>query len=489
MSTIQLPPSPPESQTGSTQDRPTWRPERSRNDVLAALLIAFGLLFLVSNVYAVGGGAFLLAIGLAFAFARITSGRYGFAVPAGILLGLGAFTMLEEANAITGREPGWSLVLLALGFVAVYVIGWRPTAIWPFFPALALGTIGLLFLGSPVLRPLAAYAWIAIYWPAVLVVLGLWILARAYLPTAIRRPFELLALTAIIVYGVVAFAASIAASAAVLTPGFDSSFGSSAPWTTAGQPTITLNAPLGASGALRIVNPTGGSTTVRGGDRSDVQASVTARSWWFPVNPPDVRLTPIGGVLTLDPGNQLWSGFPNQLDYVVDVPSTASIDLQATSGHVDVRGTSGAVTVNNSSGSVALSQLTGPVSVHASSGSIDLANISGELQVSTSSGSITGTGLGQLRSATSSSGSIDLAGTFSGDSQIHTSSGSVNVRLGPESSAQLTANSSSGGIAAPGLSLANPRVGSHSLAGVLGSGTGSLQVTTSSGQITFQPGG
>src|SRR5262245_2558660 len=55
------------------------------------LLIAMGLVFLAGNIFAVSGSFLFLGLGLAFLIARVVTGRPGFAVPAGILTGFGAF--------------------------------------------------------------------------------------------------------------------------------------------------------------------------------------------------------------------------------------------------------------------------------------------------------------------------------------------------------------------------------------------------------------
>ncbi len=345
----------------------------------------------------------------------------------------------------------------------------------------------MALLGAPSLAPLASYVWIASYWPVVLILLGLWILARAYLPPEIRRPIGLLALTVAIVYGVFAFAAAIAASVAYFPTGASAIGATGAPWLNGAGQSVTLNAPLGATNLLRIVNPTGGTTTIRASNRTDVQAVVTARSWFVPASVGNVALTQSGGALLLDPGSPAWLNGA-QLDYVVDVPATTSIDARATSGRLDLRGTTGAVTIDNSTGSVYLAQLTGPVTVHTSSGSIDLADVSGALQVSSTSGSLHGTNLAALRSAATTSGSINLAGTFRGDTQVQSVSGSIDLQLGPESSTQITATTISGSISSGGLSLSNPSQERRFLSGTIGDGAGSLRVSTISGSIALHSG-
>src|SRR5205814_10728394 len=112
-----------------------------------------------------------------------------------------------------------SFVLLGLGFAAVYAIGMRPNAVWPLFPGAVLVVLGLVLLGVSSLGPLASLSWIAAYWPAALVLLGLWLLFRDSLPAPARRPIATLGGVALLAYGVVAAAASVAAGGAFARTG------------------------------------------------------------------------------------------------------------------------------------------------------------------------------------------------------------------------------------------------------------------------------
>ncbi len=201
------------------------RPPRdgeTRPVLLALILIALGVAFFVGNLYELRGATLFLAIGLAFLVARIATGRYGHAVPAGILLGFGAYVAMEETRVLNratlfpAQEGAWFFLMLALGFLAVYVIGWQPAATWPLFPAAVLGAISLVMLGWAYTWPLAPFAWIGAYWPAALVAIGLWLLVRDALPEAIRRPIGALGTIALLAYAVLAVGAAAAASKAGL---------------------------------------------------------------------------------------------------------------------------------------------------------------------------------------------------------------------------------------------------------------------------------
>src|SRR3979411_3222214 len=152
---------------------------------LPLALITLGVVFLLSNLIPERGrgGLVVLGLGVAFLIGRVTTGRYGYAVPAGILLAVGSYIGLQDLQTFQPvRGGGLFFVCLGLGFALVYLIGLRPTAVWPLFPATVLIGLGLLLFGVASFGALAQLGWIVAYWPVVLVVLGVWLLLRDHLP-------------------------------------------------------------------------------------------------------------------------------------------------------------------------------------------------------------------------------------------------------------------------------------------------------------------
>ena len=138
---------------------------------LPLALITLGVVFLLSNLIPERGrgGLVVLGLGAAFLVGRVTTGRYGYAVPAGILLALGTFISLQELQTLQGvRGGGPFFVLLGLGFALVYLIGSRPGAVWPVFPAAVMIGLGLVLFGAASFGTLASLSWIVAYWPAAL---------------------------------------------------------------------------------------------------------------------------------------------------------------------------------------------------------------------------------------------------------------------------------------------------------------------------------
>src|SRR5438105_11018840 len=145
----------------------------------------------------------------------------------------------------------------------------RPSAVWPLFPAAILIGLGLFMLGVSSLGPLASLSWITAYWPVALVVLGLWLLFRDSLPAPAQRPIATLGGIALLAYGIVAAAASVAAGGNFARTGVAPGFGS-APF----ADTVTLDQPI-AAGQTFTVSNSSGRTTIRGGTGSTLHLVAT----------------------------------------------------------------------------------------------------------------------------------------------------------------------------------------------------------------------
>src|SRR3982074_3470713 len=188
---------------------------------LPLALITLGVVFLLSNLVPERGrgGLVVLGLGAAFLIGRVTTGRSGSAAPAGILLALGTFISLQELQTFQGmRGGGPFFVILGLGFTLIYLIGSRPGAVWPLCPATVMIGLGLVLFGAASFGALASVSWIVAYWPAVLVLFGLWLLFRDHLPQQARRPLATLGGIALLLYGILAAAASIATAGCPRAP-------------------------------------------------------------------------------------------------------------------------------------------------------------------------------------------------------------------------------------------------------------------------------
>jgi putative adhesin len=461
--------------------RPSYGPDPYRRgsalsrSFLPLALITLGVVVLLGNLASNvisdrgRGGLIVFGLGAAFAVGRLTTGRFGYAVPAGLLMALGIHIIASALDIARGTSSaGLFFILLGVGFVLVYVIGLRPASVWPLFPAAILVGLGVVLLGVASLGPLAAWSWIAAYWPAALILLGAWLLFRDALPPSVRAPLATLGGMLLLIYGVVAAAASIAAAGSFDRVGVYPA-GPAADTSPFGD-TLTLDAPLADGQTFTVVN-TSGNTTVHASNASSVHV-VATRHFAFGGQPPDVQLAPVSGGLSLGlsgGGRGRLFGDSGSVDYAIDVPATAVVKATSTSGKLSVDGVGGAVSATSTSGG------------------ISLANIGGEVRASTTSGSVTGTQLAHVVSVQSASGRIALEGVFAQAASVSASSGRVDVKLLPGSAVTLDVHTVSGSIEPRGLMLSGGVTRRDTLSGAIGTpeANATLRVQTSSGSITI----
>jgi hypothetical protein len=461
---------------------------------LPLALITVGVVVLLSNFASSflsdrsRGGLIVVALGAAFAVGRLTTGRYGYSVPAGILMGIGVYIVIESMDVARGaNSAGWFFVMLGAGFGLAYILGLRPQAVWPLFPAVILIGLGAVLLGVASLGPLASWSWIATYWPAALVLLGAWLLFREALPPAVRGPVATVGGMALLAYGVIAAAASVAAAGS-----FGRTGAFPGPESSPFSETVTLEPVPLAAGQTFSVNNANGTTTIHTTDDTNVHVTAT-RHFAFGGQPPEVQLIPDSTGVTLgSPSSSSRSRFPfggdsSWIDYTIDVPASAAVKAQSSSGKLLVDGVGGPVNATTTSGDMELSNLGGAVQADASSGRITLRNIAGDVRAKTTNGSIQGSELQHVRQVQTSNGKISLEGVFSDAAQVTASNGSIDLKLLPGSAVTLDAHSATGRIEPQNLVLSGGVTRRDTLTGAIGNPAqdAKLQVQSDNGSITI----
>lgn len=461
----------------------------SRGALGGLILIALGVVALMAAWFPGRGAWLFLGLGAAFLIARVLTGRYGYAVPAGILLGFGSFIWFTETGVLNGPAAGGMFfIFLGLGFLASYAIAARPSAVWPISPGLVLIGFGTFVQATTFGAPLGQFWWLAQYWPLALVAVGVWLLVRDRIPTEARTPVAVVGASALILLGLLVAAAGMAnvSSGYVRGP-------MPMPWpmfqelTASGQPpyvdTIALSAPVSSIDSIRLVN-TSGSTVLRATEGSEVRIQAT-RHFWTVGNPPEVRLLPTNGALTIEatPVSFGPAGTPSYVDYLIETPSRVGADIRAASGSIDIRGLNGAVRMDTASGDIEARDLSGSTFATTASGAIRMVNVSGDTRVSSVSGSISTAGADRLAEVRSISGTINLSGQFATAAQISSVSGEIVVRFTPAAAVHVDAASFSGDVTASELTMTGQGTGPHSITGDVSGGGPLVSVRTTSGGI------
>ncbi len=250
-----------------------------------------------------------------------------------------------------------------------------------------------------------------------------------------------------------------------------------------------------AGAAPRLVVRAGnGRTEVRVGDGRTVQVEATKRA-----NGPNAQQKLAGIQLDMSqsaetirlgyqytgPSSLLGQG-GIAVDYLVTVPRTTAVDIEADNGEIIVDGVAAEVSARSDNGAITARSVDGPVKVEADNGRVTIDRTQGLLDVQTSNGAIdaTVTQADNMR-LRSRNGPITFAGALGvGPHEIQTSNGRVTVSVPPDQKLQLDVQTDNGAIN-NSLPLAGAQTDRRRLTGSLGSGGPVLAVRTNNGSVTL----
>jgi len=215
-----------------------------------------------------------------------------------------------------------------------------------------------------------------------------------------------------------------------------------------------------------------------------------------------VTVTLEDGVLSirhgLKPGWRHWAGpfwwfLAGRRNYTADtivaVPPTAATSLTVVSGSIVASGLRHGASVDVISGSITLMGLGGTVRAKTVSGSIEAMGVGGDLGMETVSGEIAlAESSAERVFARTISGSVtcDLDNPLAHDVRIDTTSGSITVRVPEDADLDVSLGATSGRVTS-----AFPQVrgsgmpGTHSAAGRIGTGSGTLNAYAVSGSVSL----
>ena len=197
------------------------------------------------------------------------------------------------------------------------------------------------------------------------------------------------------------------------------------------------------------------------------------------------------------------------IDFIVTVPSSASVELKTSGGDIAVGDLGGTVKAHTSGGEVRLGKITGDIDASTSGGDVELAAGGGSVKLSTSGGNVTAGHLTGPSTLTTSGGDIKVDsventleaetsggnvragfdGPLKGDCSLSTSGGEVKATVGAAVAFHLDARTSGGDVNAAGVTITIDRggVGKSSLAGDVNGGGPLLKLRSSGGDIEVIP--
>ena len=201
-------------------------------------------------------------------------------------------------------------------------------------------------------------------------------------------------------------------------------------------------------------------------------------------------------VLTISYESLTWDGLlgflkprRDQVAVTVTVPAECASRIGVLSASAVVCGLRSGASVKSMSGDITLDGVTGNVDAETMSGEIAARDIDGAIRFKSMSGGLTvASGLLSSLAANIVSGQVtaDVALGGSGTVNVSTMSGEVTLRLPSDSDARVRLQSTSGAVRTEFDSLRTVKApASHTVSGNVGAGTGHVSVTTMSGAVTL----
>lgn len=157
---------------------------------------------------------------------------------------------------------------------------------------------------------------------------------------------------------------------------------------------------------------------------------------------------------------------------------------ESVSGDVTATDCAGDLDIESTSGDIIVREVAGNLTAESVSGDIDGRDIVGQVDAESVSGSIWIENLKGMVRASTTSGDIEVLTRSTGDVDLESLSGSVDLSVEPQAFGDVYLSAPSGGIESD-LPIKIRRQTQGRLEGRLGDGTASLRVTTSSGDIVL----
>jgi len=134
----------------------------------------------------------------------------------------------------------------------------------------------------------------------------------------------------------------------------------------------------------------------------------------------------------------------------VETPANLTLHAETEDGNLQASGLNGAINLRSSDGHQTIAEVSGALRVESSDGTVELRNIAGTLDAHTSDGNLSISGKLDGLNVTTSDGKVDLelasGSTLKSDSTLHSSDGTVTVRLPKDFAVNLDISTSDGKI-------------------------------------------
>jgi hypothetical protein len=254
---------------------------------------------------------------------------------------------------------------------------------------------------------------------------------------------------------------------------------------------LTVSGPVD----LDVKTDSGGITVTRGSSGSlRVHAILKAEHGWFESSDVESRIRELERNPPIEQtGNRIRVGYVRDRNLLkgismrleIQAPPETQLRARTDSGGVRVEGIRGPADCHTDSGGIAIHDVGSDVRVAADSGGVHLDNINGSAVVHVDSGGIEATQVAGTIDAQADSGGIRLAQTEPAPIRARADSGGVTVKLSPSGGYDISAESGSGRISVPEMTVQGS-FSPHHVEGTVRGGGPEVNIHVDSGNVTVE---
>jgi hypothetical protein len=172
------------------------------------------------------------------------------------------------------------------------------------------------------------------------------------------------------------------------------------------------------------------------------------------------------------------------MELEIETPAGTQLRARADSGGIHVEGLQGPVDCKTDSGGINIDDVSSTVHAAADSGGIRVRNVKGSLFAYVDSGGIDATGIGGSIEAETDSGAVRLSQTSPAPIHAKAESGGVTVTLARGAGYDIRADTDSGHISTPEMTVRSA-FSSHHIEGKVGGGGPLVKIQVESGSVTI----
>ncbi len=254
---------------------------------------------------------------------------------------------------------------------------------------------------------------------------------------------------------------------------------------------LTVSGPVD----LDVQTDSGGITITQGSSGTlRIHAVLKAEHGWFNSDDAERRIRELERNPPVEQdGNRVRVGYVHDRNLLrgismrleIETPSETQLRARADSGGIHVEGLRGPVDCKTDSGGVEIRDIGSEVHAAADSGGIHIHNVKGALYARADSGGIEAMDIAGAIDAQTDSGSVRVGQTQAASIRAKADSGGVTVKLAPGAGYEISAETDSGTISVPEMTVSSA-FSKHHIEGKIRGGGPMVTIRAESGSVTVE---